>query len=219
VLTTTVATGRVAIRAPEVLLSADLSVPESPVGAVLYAHAGPSDLDPRTPEITGALNDAGFATLALDLLPDEAALEEPLRFDVTLLADRLRAAMHWLRGHELGRLPLGCLGAGTAAQAALSAAAAPELGVRAVVALGGWPNLVPVPVLRRVQAPTLLVVGGVDGHVLELNRSALAQLSSCEHELAVIPGATHNFEQFGALEQVDELATAWFARHLAPEES
>ncbi len=196
-----------------VVLSAELSLPEAPVGAVVFAHAGATDLNPRTLEITEALNRAGFATLALDLLTEEESLEREYVFDVPLLGRRLAAATRWLRRQNAGWLPFGYLGVGTAASAALWAATDANLGIRAVVSLGAWPDLVSQR-LSLVRAATLLIVGGVDGHVLELNRKALDKLASCEHELVIVPGATHNFEQYGALEQVDELAAAWFSTHL-----
>ena len=203
----------VAVPAGGVSLSATLLVPEAPQGAVVFSHAGSNDLHPRTPQITGALAEAGFATLALDLLTDEEAIERPNLFDAPLLARRLVSATRWLRREKTESLPIAYLGVGTGASAALWAAAGAEAGVFAVVSLGGWPDLA-VSQLSLVRAPTLLVVGGADGRVLELNRAALDRLPSCEHELAVVPGATHLFEQHGALEQATELAMGWFAGHL-----
>jgi putative phosphoribosyl transferase len=189
------------------VLTGDLRVPESAVGAIVCAHAGWTDLEPRAAEVTDALWDAGFATLWLDLVvPGD---EEP---DVPLLAGRLVDATRWLRG-RLGAMPIAFLGAGTAASAALWAAAGPESGVFAVVSLGGWPDPADAQ-LALVQAPTLLVVGGVDGHVLELNRGALAKLPGGEHALAVVPGATHYFEQYETLLQATALSTKWFLRHV-----
>lgn len=215
--TTTTVTQRRTVAIPAsvgIVLPGELSLPATAVGSVLFPHAGSSDLNPRNLEITEDLNAAGFATLALDLLTEEEAAERENVFDVYLLARRLAVATRWLRRQDVGALPLGYLGAGTAASAALWAATDPGFGVRAIVSLGGWPDLVRAR-LSRVQAPTLLIVGGVDSHVLELNRAALEELGSCEHELVVVPGATHCFEQFGALEQVDDLAVNWFRRHLS----
>ena len=203
----------VAVPAGGVFLSATLHMPEAPQGAVVFSHAGSNDLDPRTQQITSALAGAGFATLAVDLLTDEEAIEHDNLFDAPLLARRQVTATRWLRREKTESLPIGYLGVGTGASAALWAAAGAEAGVFAIVSLGGWPDLA-VSQLSLVRAPTLLVVGGADGRVLELNRAALDRLPSCEHELAVVPGATHLFEQHGALEQATELATNWFSGHL-----
>jgi putative phosphoribosyl transferase len=204
----------VLISAIGLVLPAELAAPASPVGAVVYAHAGRSDLDPRTLEITNRLNQDGLATLAVDLLTEEEALEHDNIFDLGLLVPRLEAVTRWLRGQDAGNLPLGYLGVGTGASTALAAAADSGLAVRAIVSLGGWLDLVG-PRLAQVQAATLLVVGGVDAHVLELNRAALRRFGPCEHELVVVRGATHNFEQYGALDEVDELAVTWFTRQLS----
>ncbi len=203
----------VAVPAAGVSLAATLRMPEAPQGAVVFSHAGSNDLDPRVPQVTSALAAAGFATLALDLLSHEEALEHDNLFDAPLLASRLVTATRWLRREKTESLPVGYLGVGTGASAALWAAAGAEAGVFAVVSLGGWPDLA-VSQLSLVRAPTLLVVGGADGRVLELNRAALDRLPSCEHALAVVPGATHLFEQYGALEEATELATGWFSGHL-----
>ncbi len=200
-----------AIPTAGVTLAGDLTVPQAVAGAVVFAHAGPNDLIPRTPQITAALDDAGFATLSLDLI--DAGAEEPESvFDVELLAPRLAAATRWL--HARTGLPVAYLGVGTAASAALWAAGDENADVLAVVALGSWPDLA-ASHLARVTAPTLLVVGGADGHVLDLNRAALDGLPACEHELAVVPGATHLFEQAGALEQATDLTVGWLTRHLS----
>lgn len=199
------------IPAGEVMLAGELSVPDRASGAVVFAHAGHCDLTARTRVVTGALEDAGLATLALDLLTEPEADEHENVFDVALLAERLETATRWLRV-ETG-LPLAYLAVGTAASAALRAAAGEGADVRAVVAFGSWPELA-ASHLAHVKAPTLLVVGGADGHVLDLNRTALDELPACEHELAVVPGATHLFEQTGALEQATALAVDWIARSL-----
>ena len=202
------------ISAAGVELPADLTVPPDPAGWVVFAHgSGSSRRSPRNIEVASALNRARLATLLFDLLTPEEGLDRANVFDVELLAGRLVSATRWLgRQPESAGLPIGYFGASTGAAAALSAAA--ELGgeIGAVVSRGGRPDMA-APRLELVQAPTLLVVGGRDEVVLELNRKAAALLR-CEHELAVVPGATHLFEEPGALEQVADLATAWFIRHL-----
>jgi putative phosphoribosyl transferase len=192
------------------LLAGGLSLPASPDAAIVFAHAGANDLDPRSDRITVALAEAGFATLALDLHHEDPFEPESL-FDAPLLAHRLTEATRWLRGQMT--LPIGYLGVGTGGSAALWAAAGAEAGVFAIVCLGSWPDLA-ASQLSLVRAPTLLVVGGVDGHLLERNRAALEELPACEHSLAVVAGATHLFEQFGALEQATKFATDWFTGHL-----
>jgi dienelactone hydrolase len=160
--------------------------------------------------VAETLNRAGIATLLFDLLTREEELDRRNVFDVELLAGRLVDATRWLRSQpEAARLPIGYFGASTGAAAALVAAA--ELGeeISAVVSRGGRPDLAATR-LSRVRAPTLLIVGGADPVVLDLNRQA-ARLLGCRHELAVIPGASHLFEEPGALEQVASLATSWFA--------
>jgi dienelactone hydrolase len=207
------------IRVDGVELPGDLSVPAAALGVVVFAHgSGSSRLSPRNLHVAEELNRAGLATLLFDLLSEEEAVERANVFDIPLLARRLQAATQWLAEQREGSLPLGYFGASTGAAAALWAAASWELDVRAVVSRGGRPDLA-ASRLRLVRAPTLLVVGGVDAYVLELNRAALAELESCEHELVVVPGATHLFEQAGALERVAELATDWFVRHLSAQEA
>ena len=200
-------------------LPGDLSLPDAQRGVVVFAHgSGSGRLSPRNVEVAGVLQQAGLATLLFDLLTDDEALTRANVFDINLLAHRLGLATHWLRAQpETEALPVGYFGASTGAAAALVAAADALHDIRAVVSRGGRPDLAE-PLLQLVHAPTLLIVGGADEVVLELNRAALANLVSCEHELAVVPGATHLFEEPGALEEVARLATAWFARHLNPAE-
>ncbi|WP_441249288.1 phosphoribosyltransferase family protein [Kitasatospora sp. McL0602] len=194
-----------------IALPADLTVPQNASGTVVFAHgSGSSRRSPRNREVAATLQRAGLATLLLDLL---TPAEEPDRrkvFDVELLAERLGAAFRSLDG--LGDLdgPVGCFGASTGAAAALRAAAEPGSPVAAVVSRGGRPDLAG-PWLAHVRAPTLLIVGGADVGVLELNREARAQLR-CENSLAVVPGAGHLFEEPRALEAVGELAAEWFTR-------
>ncbi len=199
---------------------ASLGMPERPIGLVVFAHgSGSSRWSPRNRRVAATLRAGGLATLLVDLLTsEEEALDAAtgaLRFDIGLLADRIRAVTEWLIVQPATRsLHLGYFGSSTGAAAALVAAAEmPEI-VSAVVSRGGRPDLAG-PVLAEVRAPTLLVVGGADEVVLELNREALARLR-CPKQLVVIPGATHLFEEPGALERVAELARDWFTAHLAP---
>jgi putative phosphoribosyl transferase len=201
--------------------AAGLILPDGARGLVLFAHgSGSSRFSPRNRYVAGALADTGFATLLVDLLTrGEERIDQrtrELRFDVELLAGRVLDAARWAAAEErTSGLPLGLFGASTGAAAALVAAARePEL-VRAVVSRGGRPDLAG-PALVQVRAPTLLVVGGRDEPVLGLNRQAAAELTQAAAvEVEVVPGATHLFEEQGALERVAELARAWFARHLA----
>lgn len=208
----------VEITADDACLSGDLTCPTAARGVVLFAHgSGSSRKSPRNRAVAATLEEAGFATLLLDLLtPEEDAREQAgalLRFDVDRLATRLVAAMEWLaRDPATGRLPLGIFGASTGSAAALIAAALRPARVEAIVSRGGRPDLADRS-LRGVLAPTLLVVGGADLQVLEFNRRAAGRLA-CTHELAVVAGATHLFEEPGALEQVARLARNWFERYL-----
>jgi putative phosphoribosyl transferase len=198
----------------DVSLNGELTVPPRARGIVVFAHgSGSSRLSPRNRAVARALGDAGFATLLFDLLTASEEVDRTNVFDIPLLASRLAAASTWLRERsDVGHLPLGYFGASTGAAAALSAAA--ELGdrVSAVISRGGRPDL--ARGLGAVLAPTLLIVGGADQQVLELNREAQRQLR-CPSEVAVVPGATHLFEEPGALEQVARLAIDWLERHLA----
>jgi len=186
---------------------------------VLFAHgSGSSRLSPRNRHVARVLNEAALATLLVDLLtPEEEAIDARkahLRFDIGLLAERLVAATDWLTAHPDTRdLRVGYFGASTGAAAALVAAAARSGAVGAVVSRGGRPDLAG-RVLALVRAPTLLIVGGRDLQVLELNREAFAQLT-CDKRLEIVPGATHLFEEPGALHEVARLAANWFVEHLA----
>ena len=197
-------------------LPCDLTLPPEACGVVVFAHgSGSSRRSPRNVQVARRLNGSGLATLLFDLLTPAEAEDRRNVFDVALLASRLLAATRWLRGRpDTAALPLGYFGASTGAAAALWAAADQEGGVAAVVSRGGRPDLAE-PRLALVGAPTLLVVGGADELVLELNRRALEELH-CERRLAVVPGAAHLFEEPGALEQVADLASAWFVEHLVP---
>jgi dienelactone hydrolase len=202
-----------------VVLHGDLTLPSGTRGIVLFAHgSGSSRLSPRNRMVAGWLQSAGFGTLLLDLLPPrEAVLDEATdqyRFDIGRLADRLVGATEWLAAQPAARaLPLGYFGASTGAAAALVAAARQPGVVSAIVSRGGRPDLAG-RLLAQVTAPTLLIVGGSDQLVLRLNREALEQLGTSHRELVVVPGATHLFEEPGALEQVAELGRRWFAHYL-----
>ena len=198
-----------------VLVPGDLTIPELPRGAVAFAHGGGSSrLSPRNRQVARALNDDGFATLLFDLLTAEEQLDRANVFDIPLLGGRLAAATGWLRHQpETSELALGYFGASTGAAAALIAAADLGTEVSAVVSRGGRPDLA-ASRLAEVRAPTLLIVGGLDAGVLELNRRAQRQLQ-CTNDLQVVRRATHLFEEPGRLEIVARLASDWFARHLS----
>ncbi len=192
-----------------------LELPADPIGVALFAHgSGSSRFSPRNNQVAAELRNARMATLLLDLLTAQEENGDKVRFDIEVLAARLNAAVSWLGTEPLSApLPLGLFGASTGAAAALRVAADSGTGIAAVVSRGGRPDLAGAA-LARVIAPTLLIVGGEDGAVIALNRQAAAQLS-CETALEIVPGATHLFEEPGALEQVAALASSWFVRHFA----
>jgi putative phosphoribosyl transferase len=203
----------------ETVLQGDLAVPDCANGIVLFAHgSGSSRHSPRNRYVAQVLQEAGLATLLMDLLtPDEEAFDAhtaALRFDIELLARRLAETAGWLLDQpQTAQLRIGYFGASTGAAAALVAAAElPDL-VAAVVSRGGRPDLAG-EALEHVVAPTLLIVGGKDWTVFELNRKALAELAG-EKRLEIVPGAGHLFEEPGALESVARLAKNWFGRHLS----
>lgn len=193
-----------------------LAMPEEARGVVLFAHgSGSGRHSPRNQFVASSLQEAGLATLLIDLLEEVEAEDRRNVFDIPLLARRLGSAADWLAQEPTTRgLHLGLFGASTGAAAALVAAARRPEAVSAVVSRGGRPDL-SWDDLPAVTAPTLLIVGGHDEGVLELNERALARLR-CPKELTVVPGATHLFSEPGALEDVARLAAAWFGRHLAP---
>ena len=201
---------------PPLGLIGDLCVPAQPRGLVLFAHgSGSSRLSPRNVAVAETLNERGFATLLLDLLTPDEARDRRNVFDIPMLAERLIETSLYLSGEpDVCDLPLGLFGASTGAAAALLAAAELRDRVAAVVSRGGRPDLAG-PRLPEVTAPTLLIVGGEDHYVLELNRQAHAALA-CEKLLRIVPGAGHLFEEPGALEVVTEMASAWFQHYLAP---
>lgn len=209
----------VRIRAGNVALEGNLSVPPDARGVVLFAHgSGSSRHSPRNRAVAHALREGGLATLLIDLLTPQEEIVDwetgELRFDIGLLADRLVDAADWLGTSEETRsLSIGLFGASTGGGAALVAAAQRPNAIRAVVSRGGRPDLAG-PFLSQVRAPTLLIVGGRDPVVIDLNREAFARLR-CEKKLEIIPGATHLFEEPGALEEVARLARDWFRRFLA----
>jgi putative phosphoribosyl transferase len=205
----------VLINVDPVRLPGDLVVPAEAMGVVVFAHgSGSSRHSPRNMEVARRLNEASIGTLLFDLLTPAEAEDRRNVFDIELLAERLEGAERWLhRWPQVGTVPVGFFGASTGAAAALVAASRLGPDVAAVVSRGGRPDLAG-EALGRVTAPTLLIVGGDDVEVLGLNEDAERRLR-CEKKLEVIPGATHLFEEPGSLEQVADLASTWFARHLA----
>lgn len=199
-----------------VRLPGHLEAPEGASGTVVFAHgSGSGRLSPRNARVARALHQAGLATLLFDLLTDGEALDRANVFDVPLLGTRLLSALDWLGTEPEGALPVGAFGASTGAAAALWAAAERSSPVRAVVSRGGRPDLAGSR-LAMVAVPVLLIVGALDGDVLELNRLARGSLGG-PSALEVVPGATHLFEEPGALETVSSLSAAWFVRYLLPE--
>lgn len=205
----------VEVTAGALALPGHLLMPERPRGLVLFAHgSGSSRRSPRNWFVAERLFAAGLGSVLFDLLTEFEGASRANVFDIPLLSDRLVAAVRWARDEpQTGGLNVGLFGASTGGAAALVAAArAPDL-IQAVVSRGGRPDLAG-EALRLVQAPTLLLVGGEDHTVLDLNRDAFGRLG-CVKRLAVIPGATHLFEERGALEEVARAAAAWFSEHLA----
>ena len=208
----------VSVPAGLVTLDGNLTIPQDARAVVLFAHgSGSSRHSPRNRYVARMFNEAGLATLLIDLLTlHEEVLDARtahLRFDIDLLTERLVDATDWLTQFPDTRdFPIGYFGASTGAAAALAAAALRPDTVGAIVSRGGRPDLAGAA-LPRVRAPTLLIVGEEDAQVLELNRTALAQLR-CEKQLAIVLGATHLFEEPGALDEVARLARDWFRRHL-----
>jgi dienelactone hydrolase len=207
------------IAADAVTLEGMLALPKGTSGVVVFAHgSGSSRHSPRNTYVAQALQRVGLGTLLMDLLSEEEDVSYEARFEISLLAERLMAATRWLRAQPSTMdLGLGYFGASTGAAAALQAAAALGPVIKAVVSRGGRPDLA-WPALSSVQAPTLLIVGGRDDVVIELNQRAYAQLKA-EKQLVIVPGATHLFEEPGALSEVARLAAAWFSRYLQPRQA
>jgi putative phosphoribosyl transferase len=207
----------VTVQVDDAALDGMLHVPDAALGLVVFAHgSGSSRFSSRNRFVARVLNDAGMATLLFDLLTaDENRVDEQTReyrFDIELLARRLAGTVDWLAARrDVARLPIGLFGASTGAAAALIAAAERPDQVAAVVSRGGRPDLAE-RALARVRAPTLLIVGSLDGVVIDMNRSAAAALT-CAHRVQIVRGATHLFEEPGKLEQVADLARDWFREH------
>src|SRR3982751_5143536 len=201
-------------------LNADLSLPVNAVGVVVFAHgSGSSRHSSRNRAVADVLQHGRLGTLLLDLLTDDEERIDvrtaEFRFDIPRLGERVVAAVDWAATQDsTAKLPVGVFGASTGAAAALIGAAKRPNAVRAIVSRGGRPDLAG-PLLDAVVAPTLLIVGGRDDVVIELNRQALEQLSGPKH-LEIVPGATHLFEERGALDRVSQLARDWFVQHLPP---
>lgn len=211
----------VVITADDAFLEGMLAIPDDVRGIVLFAHgSGSSRFSRRNQSVARQLNEAGLATLLFDLLSQDEnerdAVTGEYRFDIPLLAERLTRTVDWLaREPATHGFPVGLFGASTGAAAALIAAAERPGRIRAVVSRGGRPDLAG-EALGRVRAPTLLIVGGADTPVIGLNEQAAAGLG-CPHQLVIVPGATHLFEEQGALEQVSKLASDWFRGHFGPQ--
>jgi putative phosphoribosyl transferase len=194
-----------------------LLLPEDPIGIVLFAHgSGSSRLSPRNNFVADELGKAHIAALLMDLLTPQEDQDYQTRFDISLLTARLAAAVDWVQRTEQTRtLPIGLFGASTGAAAALQVAAERSKDIVALVSRGGRPDMAGRHALEQVRAPTLLIVGGLDDEVIELNQVAYNTLH-CDRQLEIIPGATHLFEEPGKLEAVASIAKRWFKQHLAP---
>jgi putative phosphoribosyl transferase len=197
-------------------LEGALESPAAPTGVVVFSHgSGSGRLSPRNQFVAEELRRHGVATLLIDLLTVAEDRSHETRFDIALLTQRLGSAVEFVQQHGLTKtLPLGLFGASTGAASALRVAADMPQAVKAVVSRGGRPDLTGAVLLERVRAPTLLIVGGLDHGVIELNESARDGLLNCDKALVIVPGATHLFEEPGTLEEAARLAAAWFKRHL-----
>ncbi|MFW5682298.1 MAG: dienelactone hydrolase family protein [Phycisphaeraceae bacterium] len=206
------------IATPNVTLPGNLDMPENATGLVVFAHgSGSSRFSPRNCAVAESLQDRGLATLLFDLLTErEDEIDQKtraIRFDVKLLGQRLAEVVDWVRQQDnLASLPVGLFGASTGAAAALIAAAARPDSVHAIVSRGGRPDLAD-DALPRVQSPTLLIVGGLDTTVIDMNQTAAEQMD-CENQLEIVEGASHLFEEPGKLDEVASLAGEWFTQKL-----
>lgn len=206
----------VVIPADGVSLYGILEIPHQARGVVIFAHgSGSGRFSPRNNFVAQILQDAGIATLLVDLLEESESLNRQKVFDIDLLANRLLSNAHWLRHlPDMQGLMIGYFGASTGAAAALQAAAREPIEIAAVVSRGGRPDLA-MEYLHLVQSPTLLIVGGNDKSVIPLNETAFARLT-CPKELVIVPGSTHLFEEPGALDKVAQLARDWFIKYFIP---
>lgn len=204
------------ITSGSIRLEGSLSVPDGAEGIVLFAHgSGSSRHSPRNTYVAQVLRKSGLATLLMDLLTRDEDIDYETRFDIGLLAKRLEAATAWITEEDsTKRLRIGYFGASTGAAAALKSAASEGELIGAVVSRGGRPDLA-MDSLKKVKSPTLLIVGGRDDLVIDLNRSAYENIRA-EKEMVIVPGATHLFEEPGALEEVASLAARWFKKYLKP---
>lgn len=206
------------MQTPDAMLPGLLSVPRKATGMVAFVHGGGNQISARNRAVAGLLNEAGLGTLLFDLLTAPEAQADAhhrrLRFDINLLRRRLAGVMDWLKlVKSIGDLPLGVFGASTGSVAAFGVAAEYPQRVSAIVSRGGRPDLAG-DALKRVRAPTLMIVGGADVAIVELHREAAARIT-CPHRLELIPDATHLFEEPGAMERVALLTRDWFVRHLS----
>lgn len=209
---------RVLIPAGPVSLEGMLHVPVAAAGVVIFSHgSGSGRLSPRNRYVAAQLRAAGLGTLLLDLLTEDEDRDYQMRFDIDLLTQRLEYAVRFVRNDAATEAAqVGLFGASTGAASALRVAAAMPDSVRAVVSRGGRPDLTGTGALGQVRAPTLLIVGGLDTDVIELNRSAQTRLVNCKSELHIVPGASHLFEERGTLEEVARLSGEWFVHYLSP---
>ncbi|NKI25778.1 alpha/beta hydrolase [Arenibacter sp. 6A1] len=204
----------ISIKMQDLSLLGNLTIPEGAVGIVIFSHgSGSSRLSPRNNYVAKVLQDHGLATLLLDLLTAEEDLVYENRFNINLLAKRLIAATHWVKNQEHTKtMAMGYFGASTGAASALRASAFLGSDIQAVVSRGGRPDLA-MAVLSRVESPTLFIVGGWDREVITLNQQAFSELRG-DHQLVIVPEASHLFEEPGKLEEVATLSTAWFKEYL-----
>ena len=205
----------VKIKTDSVEIYGILSIPEDAKGLVLFVHgSGSSRFSKRNNFVAEVLQKHGFATLLFDLLTEEEDLVYETRFDIKLLDDRLMAATEWVKNNErIKNLPIGYFGSSTGAASAINAAAMLDSQISAVVSRGGRPDMAEDKNLAKIEAPTILIVGGNDDVVIELNEKAYKKLTGIK-EMKIIPGATHLFEEPGTLEEVSRVAAEWFEKYL-----